>query len=175
MRIIKDSKAIKLPGDSTQRFFIQSWFSMAHKDSLDSHRVRCMNSVNIVDELIEFLSETKSKLPRIKDDISRTAAEAFEILAKDPIVQQRFSYHWQKLSPLWEDITPQKLPPAVVSYYLRDFQSDLKQNYKGFVIDAIGHEIYESKNLQNLFGHTGSLLSLLIHERTGRHSGSYSV
>jgi hypothetical protein len=134
-----------------------------------------MNSVNIVDELIEFLSETKSKLPRIKDDISRTAAEAFEILAKDPIVQQRFSYHWQKLSPLWEDITPQKLPPAVVSYYLRDFQSDLKQNYKGFVIDAIGHEIYESKNLQNLFGHTGSLLSLLIHERTGRHSGSYSV
>ena len=164
MRIIKDSKTITLPANSIQKFFIQSWFSMAHRGSLDSHRVRCMNSVNIIDELIEFLLPPKSKLPGIKDDISRTVTELLEILANDPIIQQHFGNHWQKLHPLLEAITPKKPPPAIVSYYLRDFQSELKRNYKGLAIDAIGYEIYKSGDQHNLFRYTGSLLSLLIHE-----------
>jgi len=164
MRIIKDSKKVDLPNDSTKRFFIQSWFSLAHKDSLDSHRVRCMNSVNIIDELMEFLSTPKAKFPGIKDEIARTSAEALKILARDPVIQEQFSHRWQKLNPLLKDITPKKPPPPVVSYYLRDFQSELKLSYKGLVIDAIRREIYESQNNHNLFIHVGSLLSLLIHE-----------
>jgi hypothetical protein len=164
MRIIKDSKSVTLPEDTTQRFFIQSWFSMAHKDALDSHRIRCMNSVNIIDELMEFLLAPKSNLSGIKEDIARTAAEALEILAKDPIVRRHFDNHWQKIYPLLGNIPPKKPLPDVLAYYLRDFQAELKQNYKGFVIDAIHQEIYESNDLHNLFGHIGSLLSLLIHE-----------
>ena len=164
MRIIKDSKTITLPDNNIQKFFIQSWFSMAHRGSLDSHRVRCMNSVNIIDELIEFLLPPKSKLPGIKDEISRTVAESLGILDNDPIIQQYFTGYWQKLRPLLEAITPKKPPAVIVSYYLSDFQSELKRNYKRIVIDAIGHEIYESGDQHNLFEYTGSLLSLLIHE-----------
>jgi len=164
MWIIKDSNRIKLPTDSIQRFFIQSWFSLVHMNSLDSHRVRCMNALNIIDELVDLCSSEKSGFPKIKDEITRVALEVADIIKDDLIVQDHFSLHWKKIEPLLRDITTKKPPPPVFSYYLKDLQSKLNINYKGLLIKAIKEEIKTSKNNQRLYGHIAALLSLLIHD-----------
>ena len=164
MRIIRDSKKIKLPKDDIKKFFIQSWFSLVHMNSLDSHRVRCMNSVNIINELVEFISTEKSKLPGIQDDILLTTSESLEILSKDLIVQKHFKNHFNRIEPILNELQPKKPIPNVAAFYLQDFQSDLKKDYKQFIIEAIGQEVYTEKDYDNLFFYLGSLLSLLIHE-----------
>ena len=164
MRIIKDFKRTRLPSDSAKRFFIQSWFSLIHMNSLDSHRVRCMNTINIIDELADLISLSKSNLPNIKDEIVRVANEACEIINNDQIVQEYFGHLWQNLEPLLNDINQKKSPSKVLSYFLNDFQADLDVRYKGLLIDGIKREIYELKNYQRLFMYVGALLSILIHD-----------
>jgi hypothetical protein len=164
MRIIKDSKTIKLPADSTQRFFIQSWFSLVHMNSLDSHRVRCMNTINIIDELMDLISPSKRGLSKIKNEISRVASEAIEIIDNDMIIQEHFGPSWNKVKPLLRNITPKQLPPEVFTYFLKDLQTNLKANYKRLVIASIKREVGESKEKHHLFGHIAALLSMLIHD-----------
>lgn len=171
MRIIKDHKKTRLPKDQTQRFFIQSWYSLIHKHSSDSHRVRCMNSLNIIEELQSFLSGPKSLLPKIKADIKRTVNEAIEILDNDTVISKYFHPQYSDIKDLLsrriinEDSENKKdIIPDILIFLIRDFFHGLKSNYKKYILAEIRNELYGTKNLQNLYALIGSLLSVLIHE-----------
>ncbi|SDR55180.1 hypothetical protein SAMN05443245_7619 [Paraburkholderia fungorum] len=65
-----------------QRFFCDCWFNLVHEASLDAFRVRAMNPVNIVRELLKMFDVEHAKEP----DIGRVALEAREILADQTIL-----------------------------------------------------------------------------------------
>lgn len=65
-----------------QHFFCECWFNLVHEASLDAFRVRAMNPLNIVQELLRLMS-----LDHANDaDLGRVVAEAVEIFDQRPIV-----------------------------------------------------------------------------------------
>lgn len=170
MRIINDTNLIKLPDDSTCRFFVQIWYSMVHRNSLDSHRVRSMNSLNILRELGDLIS--KEDLPNILDDIKRAAEEALDIMQKDKIISLHFKGLLERIKPLLEEIIKASKSKGIkdspsffmLRYLTRDFTTDLIQRYKHCIIEELEKSIFKTKSEDNIFAYTGTLLSVLIDE-----------
>ncbi len=165
MRIIRESKRVVLPKDSAHRFFIQAWYSLVHRNSLDSHRVRCMNSLNILRELDELI--IKTHLPGIFNDIKKAAEEALEILKGDQIIQM----HYQRSSSIIEElllkiIKADKRGPetTLASYYIKDLLHDFHGSYKRNVLSSLEKAIFDDKSESDIFEFTGALLSTLIDE-----------
>ena len=168
MRIFKETKSIQLPEDITHRFFIQIWYSLVHRNSLDSHRVRCMNSLNILRENQDLI--LKENLGDIYEDIRRGAEESLVILSRDKIVSKYFSEHFNRIKPLLEDIAKgtkkEESRPSVkmLSYYLKDILSELVEKYKTNILVELEKAIFESKSQLEIYEYTGTLLSVLIDE-----------
>ena len=126
MRIFKETQTAKLPKHWCERFFVQSWHSMVHHRSLDSHRVQCMYSLNILRELDNLLSKD---LPGIEEDIHRCAEEALLILSDDKIVQQHIRTDFETITTLLNQIKADskgkqnetRRARSLFSYYLKDF------------------------------------------------------
>lgn len=71
-----------------QRFFLNCWFNLSHRGSLDSYRVRVMNPVNILRELLGMYEPHADE-----NDRKRVADEALEILNEHPVIgTNRSSY-----------------------------------------------------------------------------------
>lgn len=71
-----------------QRFFLSCWFNLSHRGSLDSYRVRVMNPVNILRELLGMYEPHADE-----SDRKRVADEALEILDQHPVIEKnRSSY-----------------------------------------------------------------------------------
>lgn len=168
MRIIKETKAIQLPEDSIHRFFMQIWYSLVHRNSLDSHRVRYMNSLNILRELHGLI--LKENLGDIYEDIRRGAEEALAILSRDKIISKYFIEHFNRIKPLLEDITKitkkeESLQSVkMLSYYLKDTLSALVEKYKTNILSELEKAIFETKSQVEVYEYTGTLLSVLIDE-----------
>ena len=88
MRFVQENKINRLPQEPTARFFIQLWYDMVHRNSLDSHRVRCMDAISILRELQTLISKTA--LSGIGKDIKRVAEEVLYTLDPDPIILSQF-------------------------------------------------------------------------------------
>jgi hypothetical protein len=170
MRIIKETKYIKLPTVAEERLFIQAWYCMVHRNTMDSHRVRSMNSFNILRELKELT--LKQDLSGISNDIKMVSEEALSILYEDKIVTAHFNNHYVRIKPLLESICKStkhkeqefKQSISLISYYLKDFLAELHGRYKTVVIKALEEAIFTSKNKADIFQLTCTLLSALIDE-----------
>lgn len=86
-----------------QRYFLELWANMTHARSLDSYRVRCMNSRTIVRELADEL-----RIGLVDDsDFDALCKETLAILNEDPVVQAAFPTCVKVLKPFLES------PPRV--------------------------------------------------------------
>ena len=79
-----------------QRFFLSAWFNLSHKGSLDSYRVRVMNPINILRELIAMYQPHADE-----NDRRRVAEEVIDIFTDQPIID----FNINKYSGLDEFLT----------------------------------------------------------------------
>jgi hypothetical protein len=85
-----------------ERFFVELWYGMTHKETLDSHRVRCLNSRTILRELNEELAilQYRSDHGLTADALKGLCSEALELLQQDPVIRKHFAKHFRILEPL---------------------------------------------------------------------------
>ena len=149
----------------SQIFFIQAWFSLIHRNTLDSHRVRCMNSINIIQELQRLVRQREEGL-NVEDDLSMVVEEALEILKSDQIIK-KFSYHTERLYPLLKKLTKKgnekdQKNQQLAIYYLKDFAADLEERYLNHLFDTLNDTISNGHEYKGIFQLTNSLLSLMV-------------
>ena len=82
MRI--DEKGKDLPLTLDQRFFVTCWLNKIHRSSLDSHRVRTMNPLNILRELLRLYDLSHAG----EEDRRMVCEEAVLVLSADPVLKQ---------------------------------------------------------------------------------------
>jgi len=87
------------PLDGHATFFVELWYSMTHQRSLDSYRVKCLNSRMMMRELAEELSLGIIKVTEIQS----LAAEILDCLTNDPVVQNHFGHHFGVIKPFLTD------------------------------------------------------------------------
>src|SRR5947209_3695743 len=100
MRVRKNTPGTPLPTDRAERLLGLAWFGMVHRNSLDSHRARCMDSLNVLRELQELFHKPFAD----NRDLQRVAEEAIEILKGDPIMDASFNRHQSRIVPLLEGL-----------------------------------------------------------------------
>ncbi|MDR5833730.1 hypothetical protein [Caballeronia sp. LZ034LL] len=66
-----------------QNFFCECWFNLVHEASLDAFRVRAMNPLNVLRELLKMTSAEHAG----DSDIGRVAAEAVHILSESAVLE----------------------------------------------------------------------------------------
>ncbi|KVW83027.1 hypothetical protein WL00_27875 [Burkholderia cepacia] len=66
-----------------QHFFCECWFNLVHEASLDAFRVRAMNPLNVLRELLKMINVDHAG----ESDIGRVAAEAQAILAESTVLK----------------------------------------------------------------------------------------
>ena len=93
-----DDNLKNLTLDKHQKFFLEVWYNMTLDTSLDSHRVKCMNSSNIVKELLTVIGKTHGKM---EDEISRIRKEVISILSNDPLLK---TSNWEKETKTFLDL-----------------------------------------------------------------------
>lgn len=72
-----------------ERFFLSAWFNLSHKGSLDSYRVRVMNPINILRELLAMYQPHADE-----SDRKRVAEEVIEIFSDQPVIaENKQKYH----------------------------------------------------------------------------------
>lgn len=88
-----------------QRFFCDCWFNLVHEASLDAFRVRAMNPLNIMRELLRMFDVEHAKEP----DIGRVALEAHEVLEAAALLQDAaFQPAASQLVALLRDVADSK-------------------------------------------------------------------
>lgn len=151
--------------NGNQCIFVMCWYSLVHQHSLDSHRVRCMNARNILNEVQSLLSK-----PFASDDIKLSAAEALEILGNDPVFVEEFHRHYIRLQPLLQILAQKQKDQTerakqMASYYLKDAIADLDRDYRGILFyklqQTLTNSVTKPEEIQSL---TGTLVSLLIDQ-----------
>lgn len=173
MWLPRDSRFTSSVTDDCQLFFLQLWHSMVHRSAADSFRMRCMNSVNVLEELASLIQKHAQGLPD-EWDIKMVAEEAKDILSNDPIVRRHFAKETTLLVPLLDEIKKtdvsgdhkKKLLPTyrLLSYYLRDVCGILNEKYRTRLIEDLDSALFSTKSIESVFQYTGALLSLLVHE-----------
>lgn len=151
----------------SQIFFIQAWYSLMHRNTLDSHRARCMNSANIIRELQRLIC-LREEDKRVDRDIQMVAREALEILESDQIIEH-FSLHTKRLYPLLNEFAAdnkkkgkEEKDRQLASYYLKDFASDLDERYLNLLFDELNNAVCENHDHETIFNLTNSLLSVMV-------------
>ncbi len=155
--------------DSEQAMFLaQSWFSLVHSSSLDSHRVRCMNPVNIVRELIDLIDKhSKPNLGKKTDkDIKFVCLEAREILSDDFIVQTSFKKLSDEIIPYLTEVGESaKLSTDKfkhLSFLLKDFFNECSVKYMNLSLASLGQFLKGNVTEDIAFQTLSGLLSYLI-------------
>ena len=171
MRILKNNNLSKL--SEPQQFFVRVWYSKTHARSLDTYRVRCMNSRTILRELDEELKIGLIKL----DELYGICEEAYEILKKDPVISEQYPLNCAALLPRLEkphelavkeskQQDPKKKSTELrigdisneFCYAVRDFVAALESNYFDKLCKALPSTI-EQGDLDQTLAVTGALLS----------------
>jgi hypothetical protein len=151
-----------------ERLFVELWYSMTHILSLDSYRVKCMNSRTIVRELSEEL-----RIGLISDlELKALCAEADEILASDPIIKASFAAGNRAITPFLSSPPIMKngkdkinratsQPWREFTLTAEDFSVALEQDYFRQLSTALPLAI-RPKNEEEIHSLLGSLLSDLV-------------
>ncbi|RLK45705.1 hypothetical protein [Cupriavidus plantarum] len=163
-----DARINRLPLTREQRYFAACWFNMVHAHSLDSHRVRVMHGLNIIEEFLRLCSVSHGK-----DDRLPVGREAVVILKQDAVLQRgRLHVPATKLLKLLEpsilnkeSLESQRL---LLDSYSREFVDALQEHYlpellrylKMALLDPDGRP--EAERFAEIHSLTGSLLSRLL-------------
>ena len=108
MRVVSPGRLEKANLQEHERFFVELWYSMTHMQSLDSYRVKCMNSRTIVRELSEELRIGRAD----EDELRAIGAEAKKLLDRDPVVKKHFPNHIAILTPFLDKQLISQKPPS---------------------------------------------------------------
>jgi hypothetical protein len=151
-----------------ERLFVELWHSMTHILSLDSYRVKCMNSRTIVRELSEEL-----RIGLISDgELKSLCLEAQEILASDPIIKASFTAGSRAIAPFLTSPPIAKDPKEKGNratsdswrqfmLAAEDFSVALEQDYFRRLVAALSLAI-KPNNEEEIHSLLGSLLSDLV-------------
>jgi len=165
MRLPTENSKVFLPADPCQKLFVQTWYSRVHSASLDTYRVRTLDSLAICDELLSSLGNPYISHYRTKSSCD----EALDLLRKDHILHQ----HWKeetnralaalacvKGSKDKDTTCPDYLS---LSYHLRRLKSTASIQYKSHLIQALEVALTET-DTDAVVDLTGRLLTRLINE-----------
>jgi hypothetical protein len=120
-----------------QHFFCECWFNLVHEASLDAFRVRAMNPLNIVRELLRMVDGGHAN----ESDVGRVTAEAVEILA-DPMIMSddTFRASASHLVSILTEAKPKQIShDADESKVLKAWRAALARHHS--LIDAFGREL----------------------------------
>ncbi|MHB8898383.1 MAG: hypothetical protein ACYC6Y_06520 [Thermoguttaceae bacterium] len=169
MRVIDSDKLDAAGLLPHQRYFLEHWYSMTHMRSLDSYRVRCMNSRTIVRELSDELRVGLSD----DEELRNLCEEAAATLASDPILTRRFPTTTKTIQPFL------KCPPSVkensdkkanaermgklreFSFAIEDLRVALERDYFACLCNDLPEAITPN-NEAEILSLIGSLLSDLV-------------
>jgi len=135
-----------------------------------------MNSFNVLREFKDIIS--KSFISNLDQDIDRVLKECMEIIDKDIVIIRHYSQNWSKLKKLiatWnkdksDKKENKKLQNMELSsyrlmiYYFDKFLNELDNNYKQLTYDELKSELSTTKDLDNIYALTSSLISKLLDE-----------
>ncbi|WCM22113.1 hypothetical protein NDK50_29225 [Paraburkholderia bryophila] len=120
-----------------QHFFCECWFNLVHEASLDAYRVRAMNPLNIVRELLRMVEGGHAS----DSDVGRVTAEAVEILSDPNIMSEdAFRVSAGHLVAILTEAKPrQSGQDADDSKTLKAWGAALAKHHS--LIDAFGREL----------------------------------
>jgi len=166
MRII-NADLLKAAGlNPCQTSFVELWYEMTHLHSLDSYRVKCLNSHTILHELNE---ELRIGLVN-EEEIDVLCAEANEILKNDTIINTHFATQLRVIQPLLSK--PPKGEKKTrneskqwqqLRFVTHDFLVALDSKYFTYLCDAITSAIKPDNE-----DRIRQLVSALLSELVGR-------
>lgn len=154
-----------------QRSFVSCWYSLTHKESLDSNRTRLHNSRTILKELEHEIDLQQMEYP---DELGNLLAEAVLIIEKDVILGQILGYVYPKLknnlSAAGNAVQQAKKgaifgPEAVklAGHLIRDLNQITQKHYLPALETELKQTIASASNeCQKIREITGFLLSDLI-------------
>jgi len=166
MRII-NADLLKAAGlNACQSFFVELWYGMTHLHSLDSYRVKCLNSHTILRELNEELRIGLGN----DEEIDALCAEAIKILQNDTIINTHFATQLRVIQPLLskppkgeKKTRNESKPWQQLRFVTQDFLVALNAEYFTCLCDAIPSAIKPDNEDQ-----IGQLFSALLSELVGQ-------
>lgn len=167
-----DPRIAKYPLTREQSVFVSVWFNMTYAHSLDSHRVRVMHAINILEELTRLMNVPHAS----SDDRWMVAREAIGILESEAALKRPvFVNATQNITALLTKSFGNKADKAVLEKgrallesHLREYLHLLHQHYVDEVIHGLQNATLapdarpESERFQEIRSLTGSLISRLI-------------
>lgn len=154
-----------------QRSFVSCWYSLTHKESLDSNRTRLHNSRTVLKELEHELDLRQMEYP---DELGNLLSETLLIIEKDNILESILGYVYPKLKKSLEkarDAVQQTKKGAIfepeavklTSHIIRDLNQITQKLY----LPALENELKQliasaDDECQRIRETTGFLLSDLI-------------
>jgi len=171
MRIVSPAKIIAAKLEPHESLFVGLWHSMTHNKSLDSYRVRCMNSRTIVREISQ---ECRLNLMATAE-LGQLCMEAKSILEQDPVCGKYFSGSLKTLLPFLIKVPP--IDRADVkkkqvedekgfrefTLVVNDFYVGLERSYFGYLCDYLQSAI-KPDNDEEIKLVTSYLLSDLVDQ-----------
>jgi hypothetical protein len=167
-----DSRLAHYPLTREQTVFAGVWFNMTYAYSLDSHRVRVMHAVNILEELMRLNAFAHAN----GEDRWMVGREALSILETEAVLK-RPALHTpsaairtllgKSFSAKYDKAVIEKGRPLLDSY-LREYVSQLHRCYVDEVIQGIHDAVLapdgrpEPDRFNEIRSLTGSLISYLI-------------
>jgi hypothetical protein len=167
-----DPRLAQYPLSREQLVFVSVWFNMTHAYSLDSHRVRVMHALNVLEEFTRISGYAHAKA----DDIGMVAKEAIGILDSEVVLQRpAFVAPTRVISALLMKCYGPKAEKGAAERYaslldshLREYLALLNGSYLGELFDGLQTELLnpdaraEADRFVSIRSMTGSLLSYLL-------------
>jgi hypothetical protein len=153
-----------------EKFFLELWHSMTHERSLDSYRVRCLNSRTILKEI-----DSELRGGRIQpDELLELCEEATDILNLDSYAAQAFPRHFNHVLPLLQKppIADEKKKDKDAAYEqslrefkftVADFSVALERDYFKHLLQTLPDTI-ASGDENKIHECVGALLSDLVDQ-----------
>jgi hypothetical protein len=169
MNLINDDNSSFLALAAHEKFFVESWHGMTHELSLDSHRVRCLNTRAILRELNLELRSGRLAV----EDLTDLCEEASEIISLDPLAAAAYPRHHRLLLPFLQkppQIPDEKKKEAEVDRVFRefkftvaDFSAELERDYLKRLLEALPDAIVSGDD-NRCHATIGALLSDLVDQ-----------
>jgi hypothetical protein len=167
-----DSKLARFPLAREQLVFVTVWFNMTHAYSLDSHRVRVMHALNILEELKRVSGYAHAKA----EDRAMVGKEAIGILEGEAVLQRaRFAAPTQAMRTLLEKAYGPSAEKgaaekwaSLLDSHLREYTALLTARYLDELFDGLQAALQqpdardEPVRFHEIRSLTGALLSYLL-------------
>ena len=147
-----------------QAYFLACWFNMVHEYSLDSYRVRVMNTPSILREVDKILN---SRIANNEDKIA-VLSEAKCLLLDDPVLKsdelntqlKNLLEFLVNINTLFIDKNEESL--RLFKYFLKEFRKNIDQKYIQLTFSQLEKELVGSNSASD-----GAEYFNIIHQLTG--------